>query len=92
MIQQLTATVNGTYNFESCPTESFSYKVDGTFGGGSVEVGYISKGGAFVRYDVIAASTAASQGVVTCGQGSSVAIKLSGATAPTLYFQVNPVQ
>lgn len=92
LTQQLTVTADGTYNLGTSPTDSFSYKVDGTFGSGSVEVGYISKGGAFVRYDAIAASTAASQGVVTCGQGSSVAIKLAGATAPTLYLQVNPVQ
>ena len=91
LIQQLTVTTNGTYDLGSSPTESYSYKVDGTFGSGSVEVGYISKGGSFVRYDAIVAATAATQGVITCGDGSSVAFKLSGATAPTLYVQVNPV-
>ena len=88
--QQLTVSANGTYDFGSSPTESYSYKVDGSFGSGTIEVGYINFGGAFVRYDAIAASTAASQGVITCGDGSSVAFKLAGATAPVIYVSVNP--
>lgn len=91
LIQQKTITANGTYPLGSSPTASYSYKVDGTFGSGSIEVGYISSGGDFVRYDAVEAATAATQGVITCGQGSSVAFKLAGATAPTLYLQVNPV-
>lgn len=91
MLQQVTVTQNGTYDFGTSPTDSYSYKVDGVFGSGSVEVGYISKGGDFVRYDAVAAATAATQGVVTCGNGSSVAFKISGATTPTVYIQVNPV-
>ena len=91
LTQQLTVTENGTYNLGTSPSDSFSYKVDGTFGSGNVEVGYISKSGTFVRYDAIEVSTAASQGVVTCGNGSSVAFKLDSATTPTLYIQVNPV-
>ena len=90
MLQQVTATQDGTHNFGTSPTDSYSYKVDGTFGGGSIEVGYMSNG-TFVRYDAIVAATAATQGVITCGNGSSVAFKLSGATTPTLYVQVNPV-
>ena len=89
--RQLTVTANGTYDLGKSPTSSYSYKIDGTFGSGSVEVGYISRSGSFVAYTDITALTAAGQGVVDCGNGSSVAFKLSGATAPTLYLQVNPV-
>lgn len=86
---QLTLTANGTLDFGSSPTENISYAVDGTFGGGSVEVGYISNS-VFVKYADIQASTEATQGVVTCGSGRSVAFKLTGATAPSLYVSVNP--
>ena len=90
LTQQLTVTTNDTHILGTCPNSDYSYKVDGTFGGGSIEVGYMSNG-AFVRYDAIVAATAATQGVVTCGQGSSVAFKLSGATTPSINIQVNPV-
>jgi len=91
MLQQKTVTQDGVADLGRCQSDSYSYKVDGTFGGGSLEVGYISTGGAFVRYDAIVAATAATQGVITCGVDSSVAFKLSGATSPTVYIQVNPV-
>ena len=84
-------TANGTLDFETCPHDSFSYKVDGVFGGGSVEVGYLSLSGAFVRYDAVPLLTAAGQGIITCGQGSSIALRLQGATAPNIFVNITPV-
>lgn len=84
-------TANGTLDFDTCPHDSFSYKVDGTFGGGSVEVGYLSQSGAFVKYEAVSLITAAAQGIITCGQGSSIAFRLQGATAPGIFVNVTPV-
>ena len=84
-------TTNTTLDFNTCPNDSFSYKVDGTFGGGSVEVGYISQSGVFVKYEVVSLITAAAQGIITCGQGSSIAFRLQGATAPNIFVNVTPV-
>ena len=37
LTQQLTVTTNDTHILGTCPNSDYSYKVDGTFGSGSIE-------------------------------------------------------
>lgn len=83
----ITATFNGVFDHGHCVTPSYSYKIDGVFDGGTVDIGYIS-GGVFVKYTDITSVTSAAQGVITCGIGSSVAFRLSGATSPVIHLSV----
>jgi hypothetical protein len=83
-------TVDGTYHMGPSPTASYSYKVDGTFGGGTVEVGY-SSSGTFIKYADITALTANGQGVITCGIGTYIAFRLTGSTAASIFLTINLV-
>jgi hypothetical protein len=86
----LTVTANGTYNLGQTPSSSYAYKVDGTFGGGTVDVGYISNG-AFVKYTDITSLTAAGQGILTAGLQSYVAFRVTGATSPVIAITIHLV-
>ena len=43
LTQQLTVTTNDTHILGTCPNSDYSYKVDGTFGSGSIEDNFMFK-------------------------------------------------
>lgn len=66
------------------PSNILSLKVDGVFGGASVEIGYISDNGVFTRYSDIPVTTGNLQlANLLLAFWSSVAVRVANATATT---------
>ena len=91
ILKNLVVTSSGIYDAGSCQSSEVSYKIDGNFAGGYVEVGYITGDGSFVKYVDVPPVSSSNQAVIRCGQGSSVAYKVVAPSATLLYIVSNVV-
>lgn len=77
-------TANGVVDMGCAPSNILSLKVDGVFGGASVEIGYVSDNGAFNRYSDIPVTTGNLQlANLLLAFWSSIAVRVANATATT---------
>jgi hypothetical protein len=84
-IPNMILTANGVQDFGCCPSNIIHYKIDGVFGGASVEVGYLSENNTFVRYADVPVATGNMQVAgLRLGYWSSIALRVTGATATTV--------
>lgn len=99
MLNNATVTTNGALDFGYTPftVNSMIFKVDGTFGGATVAIGYMSNtspDAVFCPYtDTSLTLTTPNQLTVITGRESSLAVKITGATGTTkIYINLCPVQ
>lgn len=77
-------TTNGVTDLGCLPSNYVHLKIDGTFDGAACEIGYISEG-VFVKYnDVFAVKANIQIANLLLGFWSSIAIRVTGASATTL--------
>jgi hypothetical protein len=83
-IPKQTFTANGTFDMGQAPSNILHLKVDGNFGGASLQIGYVASNGDFVQYNVIPTATGNMQHAsLFIGFWSGVVVKITAATAST---------
>lgn len=99
MLQNATVTTNGTLDFGHTPysANSVCFKANGTFGGATVVLGYMSDASntaVFCPYtDSTCTLTTSNQVIITTGRQSSLAVKVTGATLETkIYINLCPIE
>jgi len=73
----------------STTSNSVTFNINGTFGGGTLSAGYRNFVGAFEPYAGSAILTGPGQVTLDCGLGVEVMFSLAGATAPSIFIEVH---
>lgn len=77
-------TGNGEVFLYTTRSNSTTLNINGTFGGGTLTLGYESDAGSFTPYTEDATLTAAGEKVIDSGPGVKLMVSMAGATTPVV--------